>query len=223
MITTPDLIDALASNVAPVRRLRPPLIRAACWLLFGIVVVALLAVGGGVRPDLTERLREASFSLSVIGAILTGTSAAIAAFILSVPGRSRLWAFLPVPPTGLWLSTVGYQCATSWTPFGAGGIETGEVVRCIATLVLTGLPLSIVMLLMLLYAAPLRPTRVILMGSLAVAAITATALSLFHSVDATALILMWNFGTAVLFLGLGSMFGNTAFSWVASRTGTRTT
>ncbi|MGE0256322.1 MAG: NrsF family protein [Alphaproteobacteria bacterium] len=223
MITTPDLIEALVSNVAPVRRLRPPLTRAACWLLFGMLVVVLLAVGGGVRPDLMERLREATFSASVAGAILTGMGAAIAAFVLSLPGRSNLWALLPVPPLVLWLSTVGYQCATSWVPFGPGGIEVGEVVRCVATLVLTSLPLSIVMLLMLLYAAPLRPTRVILMGSLAVAAITATALSLFHSVDATALVLMWNFGTAALFLGLGSIFGNMAFSWVASRTGPRTT
>ncbi len=38
------------------------------------------------------------------------------------------------------------------------------------------------------------------MGSLAVAAITATALSLFHVIDATAMILMWNVGTAALFM-----------------------
>lgn len=59
------------------------------------------------------------------------------------------------------------------------------------------------MMMMLRYATVLSPTAVTLMGSLAVAAITASALSLFHALDATAMILMWNIGTAALFLGLG--------------------
>jgi len=63
--------------------------------------------------------------------------------------------------------------------------------------------LSLAMVLMLRYATVLSPTAVTLMGSLAVAAITASAFSLFHSLDATAMVLMWNIGTAALFLGLG--------------------
>jgi hypothetical protein len=74
------------------------------------------------------------------------------------------------------------------------------------------------MLVMLRYAAPLRPTVTTLMGSLAVAAITATALSLFHVIDATMMILMWNLGTAVLLIGLGGLFGRRMFRWVAPRT-----
>jgi hypothetical protein len=45
-------------------------------------------------------------------------------------------------------------------------------------LVLTSLPLSLALLVMLRHAAPLRPAVATLTGSLAVAAITATALSL---------------------------------------------
>jgi hypothetical protein len=63
-----------------------------------------------------------------------------------------------------------------------------------------------------------RSAAVTFMGSLAVAAITATALSLFHTIDATLMILMWNVGTAVLFVGLGGVFGRRMFEWVASRT-----
>jgi hypothetical protein len=73
------------------------------------------------------------------------------------------------------------------------------------------------MLVMLRYAAPLRPTAVALTGSLAVATITATALSLFHDLDATVMILMWNLGTAALIVGLGGMLGRRMFSWVAPR------
>ena len=51
-----------------------------------------------------------------------------------------------------------------------------------------------VMIVMLRYAAMLRPTLVTLVGSLSVAAVTATALSLFHDLDASVMILIWNVG-----------------------------
>ncbi len=79
------------------------------------------------------------------------------------------------------------------------------------------MPLSLALLVMLRYAAPLRPTTATLTGSLAVAAITATALSLFHNLDATVMILIWNLGTTAILIGLASLFGQRLFSWVAPR------
>jgi hypothetical protein len=40
-----------------------------------------------------------------------------------------------------------------------------------------------------------------------VSAVTSTALSLFHPLDATVMVLGWNLGTAVLFTGLAALFG----------------
>ena len=135
--------------------------------------------------------------------------------MLSLPDRSRFCLLLPAPALVLWLSTIGYQCLTNWVSLEPNGIRLGETARCFATLVLTSLPLSLAMLVMLRYAAPLRPMAVTLTGSLAVAAITATALSLFHDLDATLMILMWNLGTAALFVGMGGAFGGKMFSWAA--------
>lgn len=218
MITTPDLIDSLANNLPPVRRLRPPLVRASCWLALGAMVVALLAISQGIRPDLLAKLHDPDFCLGLVGALLTGIFSAAAAFMLGLPDRSRLWWLLPLPGLGLWLSTIGHQCLTDWISIEPGSIHLGEAARCFATLVLTSLPLSLAMLLMLRYAAPLRPTAATLTGSLAVAAITAFALFLLHKLDATLMILMWNLGTAGLFVGLGGAFGRKMFSWVGSRT-----
>jgi hypothetical protein len=218
VIKTPDLIASLAANVAPVRRLRPPAIRAACWLLLAAVVLILLAISQGIRPDFAQRLRDSAFVIGMAASLLTGILAAFAAFLVSLPDRSRLWLLLPVPALVAWLSNVGYQCLVQWISIGPDGLSFGEAARCFATLVLTSLPLSLAMLVMLRYAAPLRPTAVTLMGSLAVAAITATALSLFHAMDATVMVLMWNVGTAVLLVGLGGLFGRKMFRWVAPRT-----
>ncbi len=44
-----------------------------------------------------------------------------------------------------------------------------------------------------------------MMGGLAVAAITSTALSLFHELDATVMIRVWNLGTVVLITRLGTL------------------
>ena len=218
MIKTPDLIASLAANATPVRRLRPPVMRAACWLLLAAVVLTLLAINQGIRPDLAQRLPEPPFATGLAASLLTGVLAAAAAFLVSLPDRSRLWLLLPVPALVLWLSNIGYQCLVQWIDIGPDGVSLGEAARCFATLVLTSLPLSLAMLVMLRYAAPLRPTAVTLTGSLAVAAITATALSLFHTIDATVMILMWNLGTAVLFVTLAGMFGRKMFRWVAPRT-----
>jgi len=218
VIKTPDLIASLAANATPVRRLRPPVMRAACWLLLAAVVLTLLAINQGIRPDLAQRLREATFAAGLAASLLTGVLAAIAAFLVSLPDRSRRWLLLPMPALVLWLSNIGYQCLVQWIDIGPDGVSLGEAARCFATLVLTSLPLSLAMLVMLRYAAPLRPTAVTLMGSLAVAAITATALSLFHTIDATMMILMWNVGTAIMFVALAGVFGRKMFRWVAPRT-----
>jgi hypothetical protein len=217
MIATPDLIESLAANMKPVRRLWPPVTRAACWLLLAALVVALLAVSQGVRPDLATRIHDPSFAAGMVGAILTGVLAAVAAFLVSLPDRSRLWLLLPAPAVVLWLTNIGYQCLGDWVSFGPHGVSIGEATRCLATLVLTSLPLSLAMLVMLRYAAPLRPTAVTCMGSLSVAAITATALSLFHSGDATLMIIMFNIGTAMMFVGLGGLFGRRMMQWIAPR------
>jgi hypothetical protein len=217
VITTPDLIESLATSMTPVRRLRPPLVRAGCWLLLAAVILGLLAVSQGIRSDLSQRLQQAGFTVAMGASLLTGMCAAIAAFMLSLPDRSRLWLLLPTPALLAWLSTIGYQCLTNWISLDPDGIRAGETAQCFATLVLTGLPLSLTMLVMLRYAGPLRPTATTLTGSLAVAAITATALSLFHELDATVMILLWNLGTAVVFIGLAGAFRRTMFSWVAPR------
>jgi hypothetical protein len=217
MIETPDLIDSLAASMKPVRRLRPPVTRAAGWLLLAALIVALLAVSQGIRPDLAHRLRDPSFAAGVAGAALTGVLAAIAAFLVSLPDRSRLWLILPAPAVTIWLTNIGYQCLGQWISMGPEGFSFGETARCLATLVLTSLPLSLAMLVMLRYAAPLRPTAVTFMGSLSVAGITATALSLFHSGDATLMIIIFNVGTAAMFVGLGSLFGRRMLEWIAPR------
>jgi hypothetical protein len=155
--------------------------------------------------------------MSMIGALATAMLAATASFELSLPDSSRWWLLLPLPVLLVWVSTIGYGCLTDWVRMDPEGIRMGEAARCFATLLLTSVPLSIAMLIMLRHAALLRPTAVSTAGGLAIAAVTSFALSLIHDLDATVMILIWNLGVAALIAGLASTFGRPTLAWVAAR------
>ena len=207
MIKTSDLIDALVADARPVYRLRPPVLRAALWLLLPPLVFALLALGHGLRPDIAQRLAQPDFVIGVAASLMTGVLAAIAAFMLNLPDRSRAWALLPVPALAVWLATLGRACLVNWVSLAPDGIQLGETARCFVTVLITSLPLSLAMFAMLRHGSLLRASTVVPTASLAVAAMSATAMSLFHSLDATVMILVWNLGTAVLIVALGSWLG----------------
>jgi hypothetical protein len=214
---TRELIDTLVECATPVRRLRPPLLRAMLWLAFASLVIALIVMGHGLRPDLTLHLRQPAFAITTAAALATGILSAIAAFVVSLPDRSRWWLVLPMPALAAWLSNIGYGCLTDWVNLGPEGIRFGEELRCFSILVLTSVPLTVALTVMLRYAAMLRAGAVATTGGLAVAAITASALPLFHNHDATAMILIWNVGTALLITGITSLFGRRLFSLLATR------
>ncbi|MBB5443124.1 MULTISPECIES: NrsF family protein [unclassified Paraburkholderia] len=216
MTRTSDLIDVLVADATPVRRLRHPATRAACWLLFAGLVMLFVGIAHGVRADLALKLHQPLFVTGVVAAMMTGVLAAMAAFIASVPGMSRRWLLLPIPASLVWVATIGYGCLTNWVSIGPDGMSLGETARCFATLVLVSVPLSVAMLMMLRYIGRLSPTPVTMTGTLAVAALTAIALSILHPLDATMMILVWNFGITALFLWLNGRYGQRLLSWVAT-------
>ena len=207
MMRTSDLIDALAADVRPVRRLRHPLVRAAVWLALPLLVFVLLMIAQGTRPDLAARMLEAPFTVGVAGALSTGVLAAIAAFMLNLPDRSRDWALLPLPALAVWIASVGQQCLTHWVAIGPDGLQLGESARCFATVLLVGLPLSLGIFAMLRRGALLSAGTIAATAGLAVAAMSAAALSIFHRIDASAMVLLWNFGVAAIFVAAGGWAG----------------
>ncbi len=217
MTDTNDLIDRLASQSLPVRRLPRPVRQAGFWLCLAFGILALLAVEHGVRPDLADQLRHRDFAVGCAAALVTGLLGAIACLTASLPDRSRWWLALPVPSLLLWLSSIGYGCLTHWVAFDAGAIETSELLRCFSTLLLVSVPLSASMFVLLRHAARLRPMPVILMAGLAVAALTSTAMSLLHPLDASLMVLIWNIGTSLAIVGIEAALGRRAMAWFGAR------
>ncbi len=182
---TENLIERLIADAAPVRRLRPPLVRASLWLLSVAAAVALAAY---LFADLEVFVRRASggeLLTELIATILTAITAAIAAYQLSLPDRSPRWFLLPLAPLAIWVASAGYSCYRQWLVFGAGGWEIGDSANCMMFILLASVPLGASLFIFLHRAAPLSPLPVAAMGGLAAAAMAAVALQFFHPFDVT--------------------------------------
>lgn len=197
------LVDDLVARLEPVRPLPPPGRRALVW------VGAVLALGLGLLAVLDpEGLRgphPGEAPLVLLGAVLTALAAAYAAFATSVPGRSARWALLPLAPAALWIGASGPGCLRA---LAGPGIEPPHALPgCFSFLLGVSLPLSVLLVLMLRRACPLRPNLTAALGGLAVAAAAAALLMPFHPQDTTATDLLVHAATVLGVIGLNGLAG----------------
>jgi hypothetical protein len=69
------------------------------------------------------------------------------------------------------------------------------------------------MVVMLRRGAPLYPRVSVALGALAVAALGAFGMRLFHIGDATVMVLCWHFGTVALLSALAGWAGRSVLAW----------
>jgi hypothetical protein len=201
-----DLIAELAADLKPVHRLAAPFWRASIWIGIALLVNAgAVLLHGGVRPDLMPLLMTPSYCLLLAATVLTGILAALAVFLISIPGRSRYWAALPVPGVVFWFSAAGYGCISDWLRLGPQGLKLGHSVDCFTWIIAISLPLSLVLYMMVRHAAWIRPGPTLVLGMLSTAAFAATGLSLLHDLDTSLMIMIWHGGAILVLLGLSAI------------------
>jgi hypothetical protein len=184
--TTPELIESLSQELQPVSRVGSPLMRACAWLVAIVTLVALAGWVTGAWPLLITRLEVTRFALEMAATLATGIAGVAAAFMLSLPDRSRAWIFLPLPALALWLASSGYGCYQSWLVTGPDGLHLGRSADCFRFILLCSIPLTAALWFALRrMAASLDPLRVTAAGGLGVAALSAVALQFWHPFDVT--------------------------------------
>lgn len=182
---TERLIATLAASAAPVRRLRPPVLRAALFLLtVAAVATPLVLIFADLRAT-TGRWRDPMVALELAGALLAGVTGVVAAFQLCLPDRARAWALLPMPFLAVWIATSGAGCYAAWLRTGDLGLALGAGADCFGFILGTGLPLGAGLLWMLRRARPLSPAPVAAIGGLGAAALGAVLVQFFHPFDIT--------------------------------------
>lgn len=176
------LIGRLGAQLAPVRPLSAPVLRA----LGALLTVALLAAWPVMHfanlQVFALRNAELHTALECAASLLTGIVATIAAFHLSVPDRSARWVLAPLPPLLLWLGAAGAGCLRN----GLGHANWD----CVLFTTVVGTPLLLLLFLLLRRSHPLAPAVVAWTGGLAAAGLAAFLLQFFHPFDVTVMDLL---------------------------------
>ena len=182
-----SLIDRLAAEVRPVRPLRAPALRAL-MALATIVVAASIAVAVlGDASELRDRYagREALLALEMAAMLATAVLAIVAAFFVSIPGRSKRWIAAPIPFFAVWLLVSGLGCYGDFVRRGGVEWELGESLHCLSFILATSAVLAPLLVWRLARAKPIDPLPVALLGGLGVAASSAFVLQFFHPFTVT--------------------------------------
>jgi hypothetical protein len=199
------VIERLVADAQPVRRLRPPTLRAALWLLAVTAVAAAAILLFSDLGVVADRLRDPKLQVEMVATLLTGIAAVLAAFHLSLPDRSPAWVLLPLPFLAVWIASSGYSCYRHWISFGPGGWELGESAHCLRFMLAVSLPLGVSLLLLLRQAAPLTPVRVAAVAGLGIGGIAAFLLQFFHPFDVTFMDLAVHLGAVAVVVLVASL------------------
>jgi hypothetical protein len=182
---TDNLIESLAADLKPVRRLYAPTWRALGWLAVISAIGVLIIWRFANMSVFMHRVQTPRIALESVGSALTSIAAVMAAFQLSIPGRSRHWGWLPLAPLLVWLGASGMGCLANGLTLTAAQKTTGESAHCFMFIAGFSVPLAAALFWMLRRAHTLTPIPVAVFGTLGVAAMAATLLQFFHPFDIT--------------------------------------
>jgi hypothetical protein len=93
---------------------------------------------------------------------------------------------------------------------GPSSLAASISVKCLETIALGSTPLAALLFFMLRHARFVRATVTASVAAIAVG-LTVSALRMFHELDATVMVLIWNVGAAVAITLIATLFGRRMF------------
>lgn len=210
---TERLAQQLAHYSGKAPRLQSPSVRTAIWLGWAVPYTALVVAVMTLRADLDAKLADPMYMIEQMAALSTGIAAAFAAFASTIPGFNRRSLLLPALAFGIWLGSLSFGCLKTWLVYGPDGIEIRPDWVCFPSIVLVGIVPAIVIAVMLRRGAPLTPHLTTALGGLAAAGLGDFGLRLFHTQDASAMVLVWQMGTIFVLVGLAGWLGRSLLDW----------
>jgi len=212
---TDELIEILARDAAPVRRLAAPWLRTVTWLVMSGLYVALLIAFMSPSLDRLAGIRAPRFWLEQAAALTTGIAAAAAALMSVVPGRTNRAWLLPVGPLGVWIGALVWGSVQDGMTRGSAGLVVHSDWPCVVAMVVGALLPAAAIVFMLRRGAPLTPRVTAAFAGLAVAGLSSVAACLSRPSPhgTTMTVLVWHFGTLLLLTSVAASAGRHLLGW----------
>lgn len=210
--STEYLIRDLTQNLAPVRPLSRPWIRAAIWLAVSAPYIAVLLL---ITPwhSIPSGWPDFRFVTEEVSALAVGLGAAVAAFATIVPGHNRRPLALLFLPLAVWLGSIGEECVQSFIRLGPQALTLQHNLFCLPFIVVLGAFPAIAMAIMLRRGAPLTPHLTTALGALAAAGLANSCSRLFHREDVTLMLVVWHVGGVFLLSAVAAAAGRSLLNW----------
>lgn len=195
---------ALVAELHPVRRLRPPWLRATIWIVGVALVSAVLILCRGEPAALATRLAQPGARLEAMAALASGLLSVLAAFHLSVPGHSSRWTAVALASGLLWLACGIVQGGSADANAGAA-VTTG--LHCFAFITGVSLALGLALFARLRRSQPLAPASLGVVAALGVAGIASSLLQFFHPATTGPVDIAAHIAAVAAVLGAGAWIG----------------
>ena len=206
-MNTDQLIDRLAADVAPVRRLFSPTERAALWTALALVSVALGVVYFGVRHDIATAWANPGLLARLALLATMMWLSVVAAFRLSVPGGethafARWW---PLMLLGVLVAFSAAEVVAAWLVGDPGSpLRSWTCVRKVA---FVGVVPAIVSVTLISRGYAIEPRWTALLGVLAAGAAGALTSELACPIQAPMHIMLWHIAPVVVSTAVGALVG----------------
>jgi hypothetical protein len=212
---TDELIARLGREAAAVTPLPSPARRTAVWLACGALYVTVSSVMILAAMSGTGTAVTPLYLLQQAASLLTGITAAGAAFASVVPGASDRVRRLPVIAGALWIGSVVWASVLDGQASGTVGFAAETDWPCVVSMTIGAVVLGMPLLVMLRRGAPLTPRATALLAGLAAVSLANIMACLTRPHAFAMTVLLWHGGTAAVMAVLFAWAGRRWLRWPA--------
>jgi hypothetical protein len=215
---TERFIRTLAAHVEPVRPLDRPWRRTIVWTVVGAVYLVILVWLMSVRDDLGARMHDWRFLIEQSVALLTGVTAAAAAFATVVPGHRRHTVWLALVSAAVWVAIVALGGLRDLQSAAPADVIFQADWGCVWTVLIGAAVPAGAMATMLRRGVPLSPRLTAALGGLAAAGLGNLGVCLFHAHSSNLVVLVWHCGTVLAVSAVAGIAGGRLLRWPPRQT-----
>jgi hypothetical protein len=210
---TDELIDRLGRDVTVARPLPTSGIRAAVWMVWAVSYLVVVAVMMFVTMSSAVVMPTPLYLVQQSAALVTGITAARAAFASVIPGaNNRVW-LMPATGAAVWGVSLLWAGVLDLQASGTLGVSSQSDWPCVASMTVGGLVVGAPLVWMLRRGAPLTPGLTGFLAALAALSFANIEACLTRPHAFALTVLLWHGSTVAAVAALCTLMGRRWFRW----------